>query len=54
MNPETLQKLEFGEILRRLSTHCQYSVAAARALELHPSRDRKIVRAQLDVTTEAS
>lgn len=54
MNPEALLKLEFGEIVRRLSTHCQYSVAAARALELTPVRDRKVVRAQLDVTSEAT
>lgn len=54
MNPEASQKLEFGEIVRRLSTHCQYSVAAARALELTPSGDRKIVRGRLDVTAEAS
>jgi len=51
---EALVKLEFGEILRRLSTHCHYSVAAIRALELGPSRDRKIVRYLLDVTGEAS
>lgn len=54
MNLEALQKLEFGEIVRRLSTHCQYSVAAVRALELTPSADRKIVRGRLDVTAEAS
>lgn len=54
MNLEALQKLEFGEIARRLSTHCQYSVAAVRALELTPSADRKIVRGRLDVTAEAS
>ncbi|HEV2065547.1 MAG TPA: endonuclease MutS2, partial [Thermomicrobiales bacterium] len=54
MNADVLRKLEFGEIARRLSTHCQYSVAAVRALELVPSPDRKIVRARLDVTAEAS
>lgn len=54
MNADVLRKLEFGEIVRRLSTHCQYSVAAVRALELTPSPDRKIVRARLDVTAEAS
>lgn len=51
---DALAKLEFGEILRRLSTHCSYSVAAARASELNPSRDRKIVRYLLDVTAEAA
>jgi DNA mismatch repair protein MutS2 len=51
---EALAKLEFGEILRRLSTHCSYSVAAVRALEIGPSRDRKIVRYLLDVTAEAA
>ena len=51
---EVLAKLEYGEILRRLSTHCNYSVAAARARELAPSRDRKIVRRWLDVTAEAA
>jgi len=52
--PDVLTKLEFGEILRRLSTHCNYSVAAARAREIGPSRDRKIVRYLLDVTAEAT
>ncbi len=51
---DALTKLEFGEILRRLSTHCSYSVAAARAREIGPSRDRKIVRYLLDVTAEAT
>ncbi|MBA3276851.1 MAG: endonuclease MutS2, partial [Chloroflexia bacterium] len=50
---DVLIKLEFGEILRRLATHCSYSVAAARAREISPSRDRKVVRALLDVTAEA-
>ena len=49
---EVLAKLEYGEILRRLSTHCNYSVAAARARELAPSRDRKIVRHLLDVISD--
>lgn len=47
------EKLEFGEILRRLSTHCRFSVSARRALEIRPSGDRKIVRYLLDVTAEA-
>jgi DNA mismatch repair protein MutS2 len=51
---DVLAKLEFGEILRRLSTHCNYSVAAVRAREIGPSRDRKIVRYLLDVTAEAA
>lgn len=51
---QALIKLEFGEILRRLSTHCNYSVAAQRALELGPSPDRNVVRNLLDVTTEAA
>lgn len=50
---EVLNKLEFGEILRRLSTHCSYSVAAVRAREIGPSRDRKLVSYLLDVTAEA-
>ncbi|HYI25695.1 MAG TPA: endonuclease MutS2, partial [Thermomicrobiales bacterium] len=50
---DPLSKLEFGEILRRLATHCNYSLAATRALEIGPSRDRKIVRYLLDVTAEA-
>ncbi len=50
---DALKKLEFGEILRRLSTHCNYSVAAVRAREIGPSRDRKIVRYLLEVTAEA-
>ena len=51
---DAIVKLEFPEILRRLSTNCQYALAAVRALELTPSRDRKIVRTWLDVTEEAS
>lgn len=51
---QALIKLEFGEILRRLATHCSYSVAAQRALEIGPSRDRKIVAYLLDVTAEAA
>ncbi|MBA3274204.1 MAG: endonuclease MutS2 [Chloroflexia bacterium] len=50
---DVLIKLEYGEILRRLATHCSYSVAAARAREIGPSRDRKVVRHLLDVTAEA-
>jgi len=48
-----VEKLEFGEIQRRLSTHCQFSLAATRAQEIGPSGDRRIVRYLLDVTTEA-
>lgn len=51
---EALTKLEFNEILKRLSTRCHYSLAATRALEIGPSRDRKIVRYLLDVTAEAA
>lgn len=54
MNAEVLTKLEYGDIIRRLSTYCQYSVAAVRALELTPTRDGKIAGALLDVTAEAS
>jgi len=48
-----LDKLEYGEILRRLSTHCRFSVAARGALEIRPSSDRRIVRNLLDLTAEA-
>ncbi|HEU0163992.1 MAG TPA: endonuclease MutS2, partial [Thermomicrobiales bacterium] len=48
-----LEKLEFGEIQRRLSVHCHFSLAATRALEIGPSGDRRIVRYLLDVTQEA-
>ena len=48
-----LDKLEFGEILRRLSTHCRFNVAARNALEVRPSGDRRIVRYLLDLTSEA-
>lgn len=51
--PNVLEKLELGEILRRLSTQCRFSVAARRALELGPSSDRRIVRYLLDITAEA-
>ena len=59
MNPDSaspqhaLDKLEFREIQRRLSVHCQFNLAAARAMEIGPSGDRRIVRYLLDVTAEA-
>lgn len=48
-----LEKLEFREIQRRLSVHCQFNLAATRAMEIGPSGDRRIVRYLLDVTAEA-
>jgi DNA mismatch repair protein MutS2 len=51
---DAILKLEFPEILKRLATNCQYSLAAVRASEITPSRDRKIVRHLLDVTAEAA
>lgn len=53
ISSSVLEKLELGEILRRLSIQCRFSVAAKRALEIGPSGDRKIVRYLLDVTAEA-
>lgn len=49
----TLAKLELLEILERLARHCQFTVAAERALELGPSADRTQVAYLLDVTSEA-
>lgn len=48
-----VRKLELDQILQRLASLCQYSVAADRALEIGPSSDPQQVRYLLDVTAEA-
>jgi DNA mismatch repair protein MutS2 len=48
-----LHKLEFPEVLRRLSVHCQYSVAAELARELRPSPDRRVAALWVATTGEA-
>lgn len=48
-----LHKLEFPEVLRRLSVHCQYSVAADLARNLRPTPDRRVAAAWMDTTAEA-
>jgi DNA mismatch repair protein MutS2 len=49
-----LDKLEYSEVLRRLSVHCQYSVAAELARELRPTPDRRVAAMWLDTTAEAA
>ncbi len=49
----TLRKLEFPEIVRRLSSECQFSVAAERALEVGPSGEPTQVSYLLSITDEA-
>ena len=53
MNDHLLAKLEFFEVLQRLSRECQFSVAAERALALRPDDERSLVARSLDVTAEA-
>ncbi len=48
-----LQKLEFNEVLRRLSVHCQYSVAADLARHLQPTPDRRVAAMSVATTAEA-
>ncbi len=48
-----LHKLEYPEVLRRLSVHCQYSVAADLARNLRPTPDRRVAAAWMDTTAEA-
>ena len=47
-----LTKLEFPEVLRRLSVHCQYSVAADLARELRPTPDRRVAALWVATTAE--
>jgi DNA mismatch repair protein MutS2 len=53
IDESVLQKLEYTEVLRRLSVHCQYSVAADLARELRPSPDRRVATMWMDTTAEA-
>ena len=53
MNDHVLAKLEFFEVLQRLSRECQFSVAAERALALRPDDERSLVARSLDLTAEA-
>ncbi|CAN5682433.1 endonuclease MutS2 [soil metagenome] len=48
-----LDKLEFPEVRRRLSVHCQYSVASDRARALTPTRDRRVAETWIATTAEA-
>ncbi|HYH11189.1 MAG TPA: endonuclease MutS2, partial [Thermomicrobiales bacterium] len=48
-----LEKLEFPEVLRRLSVHCHYSVAADLARELQPTPDRRVAAIWVATTAEA-
>lgn len=51
--PVVLEKLEFHDVRRRLSVHCQYSVAADLALRLTPTPDRRVAAAWVATTAEA-
>jgi len=48
-----LDKLEFPEVCRRLSVHCQYSVASSLARELAPTPDRRVAANWVATTSEA-
>lgn len=48
-----LNKLEYPEVLRRLSVHCQYSVAAGLARNLEPTPDRRVATVWVATTAEA-
>ena len=49
----TLRKLEFPQVLEKLSAACQFSVAAERALEVGPSGEQQQVNYLLSITDEA-
>lgn len=49
----TLRKLEFSQVLGKLSSSCQFSVAAERALEVGPSGEPQQVNYLLSITDEA-
>ncbi len=49
----TLRKLEFSQVLEKLSAACQFSVAAERALEVGPSGEPQQVNYLLSITDEA-
>lgn len=53
MQPSVLRRLDYPEVLRRLSTHCHYSVAMERTRELHPSDTLTTVRVLMEITDEA-
>ena len=53
MATDILTTLEFDRVRARLEHHCQFSVAAERALELGPSADPRQVAYLLQVTGEA-
>lgn len=49
-----LEKLEFPEVCRRLSVHCQYTVAVDLARELTPTPDRRVATQWVATTAEAA
>lgn len=53
MNQSTLRRLDYSEVLRRLSVHCHFSVAMERAREQVPATSLPAVRQLLEVTAEA-
>ena len=53
IDQHVLEKLEFAEVCRRLSVHCQYSVASDLARALTPTPDRRVAALWIDTTAEA-
>lgn len=53
ISQSVLEKLEFSEVRRRLSVHCQYSVASDLAQNLAPTPDRRIAESWIATTAEA-
>lgn len=53
IHQHALEKLEFFEVRRRLSVHCQYSVASDLARELMPTADRRVAAMWVATTAEA-
>ncbi len=54
IDDNVLEKLEFTEVVRRLSVHCQYSVAAELARDVRPTSDRRVASMWVATTAEAA
>ncbi|MDQ4044820.1 MAG: endonuclease MutS2, partial [Chloroflexota bacterium] len=52
IDTSVLKKLQYHEVVRRLSVHCQYSVAAELARELQPTPDRRVAAQWVATTGE--
>ena len=53
MNLTSLKKLEYNQILEKLSTYCHTYIGKESALELTPSNDKTIVKQNLMETEQA-